>query len=160
MKMLKILNGILLTLTFLFFAALIIVVTLQILGRYMPFSFIWTEEASRYCFIFGIVFGAPLTMYRREFVRVDLILYVIPDKLKKYYDAVMYLVLGAFSIVFMIAAFNFSSVGQNQTSATLGIPMSVIYSSMTVSFALLIIYSLLNAYYSLFEKFDREEETL
>ena len=50
--------------TFLCFTALIITVLIQIFTRFLPLgiSFIWTEEATRFFFIFSVVFAAPLVL--------------------------------------------------------------------------------------------------
>ncbi|SDH67052.1 TRAP transporter small permease [Alteribacillus bidgolensis] len=132
--------------TLLFFTALIVVVLLQITSRFTPISFMWTEELSRFLFIFAIAFGAPVAMERREFVRVDIFVNLLPSKVKKYYDGAVYLLLGAFSIFLIYYAYEFALIGNMKTSATLAVQMSYIYGVMIISFAFIGIYSLLNVY--------------
>ncbi|RSL35255.1 TRAP transporter small permease [Salibacterium salarium] len=132
--------------TLLSFSALIIVVVLQILSRFMPFGFMWTEEMSRFLFIFSVAFGAPLAMEKRDFVRVDVLVGLLPARIRRYYDAVIYLVLGAFSTYLIYYAYEFTMIGTNRTSATLAISMSYINASMIAAFVLLGIYSFLNVF--------------
>ncbi|WP_051302832.1 TRAP transporter small permease [Salibacterium aidingense] len=134
-------------LTLLFFSALILVVMLQIVSRFMPFGFMWTEEMSRFLFIFAVAFGAPLAMEKRDYVRVDVLLGFLPTKLRKYYDAVIYLMTGLFSTLLIYYAYELTVIGQNRTSATLAVDMSYIYASMIALFLLLGLYSFCNVYF-------------
>ncbi|MGP4079040.1 TRAP transporter small permease [Pseudalkalibacillus sp. R45] len=143
----KIMSRILKLLTILSFSALIMVVLMQVIGRYTPVTFVWTEELSRFLFIFSIAFAAPVAMEKREYVRVDLLVSILPDKIRKYYDALIYLVLGIFSASMINYAYQFSLIGKNQSSATLTVKMYYIYSSMTVIFIFLALYSFLNIYH-------------
>ncbi len=143
----KIMSRVLKLLTILSFSALIVVVLMQVIGRYTPATFVWTEELSRFLFIFSIAFAAPVAMEKREYVRVDLLISILPEKIRKYYDALIYLVLGIFSASMINYAYQFSLAGQNQSSATLTVKMFYIYSSMTIIFIFLALYSFLNIYH-------------
>lgn len=160
MRVLKIMNRILEWCAILSFSSLIIVVLIQILGRYIPFGFVWTEELIRYLFIFSVVFGAPLAMEKREYISINLIIDRIPVKIRKYYLAFIYLVLGVFCVYLITHAYDFAKLGQGQKSATLKIEMFYIYFSMTITLILLSIYSILNVIRSLKGDIDKtlEEE--
>src|SRR5699024_12672034 len=56
-----------------FFTALLIVVVAQILSRYFPYQFTWTEELSRYLFVYSMVTAAPVALRKSEFITVDLV---------------------------------------------------------------------------------------
>lgn len=158
MKVLNILRKVLETLTVITFSALIIVVVIQITGRYSPLTFVWTEELSRYLFIYSIAFGAPVAMERREYITVDLFVGFLPKKVKKYYNAFIYLVLGVFSAILITYAYDFALLGSGQTSATLGIEMYYVYSSMFITLLFLAIYSFLNVYHVITESTEEKEE--
>ncbi|WP_159462144.1 TRAP transporter small permease [Halobacillus sp. Marseille-P3879] len=146
MKLVKLLSNLLKALTVVIFSALIFVVLIQITGRYTSFSFVWTEEVSRFLFIFAIAVSAPLAMEKREYVRVDFLLEVIPDQIKKYVDAVIYLIIGCFSAFLIYYAYEFALLGQNQSSATLAVEMYYINLSMVILFVLLALYSFINIF--------------
>jgi len=146
MRVFHAISRILQLLTILSFSGLIIVVMIQIIGRYTPLSFVWTEELSRFLFIFAISFGAPIAMERREYVRVDILINLIPERIRKIYDAFVYLILGVFSGTMIYYAYQFVLLGRNQSSATLMVKMSYIYASMVMTFVLIAIFSLVNIY--------------
>ncbi|WP_188456259.1 TRAP transporter small permease [Virgibacillus oceani] len=158
MKAIKILTRILEILTVLTFSALIIVVLIQIIGRYTPLSYVWTEELTRYLFVYTIAFGAPVAMERRGYIRVDLLVDFLPEKFKKYYDAFIYLVLGAFSAMLVTYAYDFALLGEGQTSATIKVEMFYIYLSMVIALVFLAIYSFVNIYHILMGNTTEEKE--
>lgn len=158
MKAVNVFSRILKFLTVLTFSALIVVVLIQITGRYSPLTFVWTEELSRYLFVYSIAFGAPVAMEKREYITVDLLVGFLPEKIKKFYNAFIYLVLGVFSAMLVTYAHNFAMLGEGQTSATLGIDMFYIYMSMFITLMFLALYSFLNVYHILKENtYEREE---
>ncbi|MRG84960.1 TRAP transporter small permease [Salinibacillus xinjiangensis] len=156
MQAINILSRILKILTITSFSALVLVVIIQITGRYTPFSFVWTEELSRFLFIFSIAFAAPIAMEQREYVRVDLFVDFLPKKVRKYVEALIYLILGLFSAYLVSFAYEFSLIGQNQSSATLSIEMFYIHLSMVILFVFLALYSFFNIYAVL--KLDQHKE--
>lgn len=158
MQAVNILSRILKFLTIICFTALVFVVIIQITGRYSPFTFVWTEELSRFLFIFSIAFAAPLAMEQREYVRVDLFISILPNKVKKYVEALIYLILGLFSAYLVSYAYEFSLLGRNQSSATLAIEMFYINLSMVVLFVFLALYSFVNIYVVLKADHHEEEE--
>ncbi|MFG6147737.1 TRAP transporter small permease [Halobacillus sp. B23F22_1] len=146
MQLIKLLSGLLKVLTVLLFMALVIVVLIQITGRYTTFSFVWTEELSRFLFIYAIAVSAPLAMEKREYVRVDFLLEVLSSKIMKYVDSFIYLLVGAFSAFLIYYAYEFALLGENKSSATMAVEMFYINLSMVLTFSLLTIYSFINIY--------------
>lgn len=131
------------TLTFLSFAGVIIIVSVQIVSRFAPFSFIWTEELTRYLFLYAICFGAPLALMRGEFINVDLILNKMPDKFRRYYEVGIYVLIIALSVVMVIEGYQFTLIGKNQASATMPFQMSVIHAALVIMAVFLIYYAVL-----------------
>lgn len=152
MKVVKVLTKILEITTVLIFSALILVVLIQIIGRYTPLSLVWTEELVRYLFIYSVAFGAPVAMEKREYIAVDLLVNFLPEKVKKYYNALIYFLLGVFSVLLITHAYDFALLGQGQTSAALGVEMFYIHLSMLITLIFISLYSFLNIYYILREK--------
>lgn len=144
MKAVNLLTRILEVLTVIIFMALVTVVLIQITGRYTSLTFVWTEELSRFLFIYAVAFAAPVAMKKREYVRVDLLLGLLPNKIRKGYDAFIYLVIGLFSAFLVKHAYDFAFLGKNQLSATLSVPLLYINMSMVIVFVLLALYSFLN----------------
>ena len=131
------------SLTFLSFAGVIIIVTVQIISRFAPYSFVWTEELTRYLFLYAICFGAPLALMRNEFINVDLILNKMPNKFRRYYEVFIYVLIIVLSVVMVIEGYNFTLIGKNQASATMPFQMSVIHAALIIMAVFLIYYAVL-----------------
>lgn len=143
MNLLKWITRILSFLTIVSFAGVIIIVTIQILSRYFPYSFIWTEELTRYFFLFAICFGAPLALLRNEFINVDLIIGRFSGTVKRYYEIGIYLTILILSAIMVREGYAFMELGKSQSSATMPFQMSVIHASIFIMSIFLLIFSLI-----------------
>lgn len=153
----KVLDSILKVCAIFSFVGMIFVVLTQILTRYVPVSFVWTEEITRFLFIFSILFSAPLAMKKREYISVDLFIDFLPGKLRKIYKGFIYLVLALFCAFLLVPSYDFAMLGKGQTSATLKIEMFYIYLGIGVALLFLCVYSIVNAV-SLFRGNDVEKK--
>lgn len=142
MNLLKWVTRILSFLTIVSFAGVIIIVTIQILSRYFPYSFIWTEELTRYFFLYAICFGAPLALLRNEFINVDLIISRFSGTVKRYYEIGIYLTILILSAIMVKEGYAFMQLGKSQSSATMPFQMSVIHASIFIMSIFLLIFSL------------------
>lgn len=127
--------------TILSFLGVIVVVLIQILSRYLPYTAVWTEELTRFLFIYSISFGAPLALKNKEFISVDILTGLLPQKVQEYYEAFIYLVVVILSFVIAYHGYTFIEVGKGQTSATMALDMSVIHASIAISFVFIAIYA-------------------
>lgn len=117
---------------FISFSALCITVLLQVFTRFLfpDKSLVWTEEATRFCFIYSIAFAAPLAMKYQEFVNVDIILTKMSKKARKnFYIGINLLTVILFVIVFF-QGIDFAKLGIGQRSATMKFSMFISYSSI------------------------------
>ncbi|WP_199614019.1 TRAP transporter small permease [Paenibacillus alkalitolerans] len=144
MKIFKWIDRTLETACFIVFAALILVVVIQILSRFLPFSFIWTEELARFLFIYGIVLGAPLAIKRKEFVNVDMLINKLPPRNKRFYDIILNVAVILLMFIIGMKGMEFAGLGVGQQSSTMPIPMAVPYASICISAFLMVLYSLHN----------------
>ncbi|AOT70713.1 TRAP transporter small permease [Geosporobacter ferrireducens] len=132
--------------TSLAFGALVVNVTIQVVTRFLipSVTVVWTEEASRFLFIYSVVFAAPLAMKKREYVNVDMLLNIMPKGMRKAIELLIQIAsIGLFGVVF-IKGIEFAKLGMGQTSATLGIPMYRIYSSIAITSFFIMIYGIYN----------------
>lgn len=146
MKKTDILEKVLETGTFLTFTALVMVVLLQVVTRFaLPsLSFVWTEEASRFLFVYSVAFGAPLAMKKNEYVNVDILTSLLPKRVRHGLEAIIYLAtVVLFSVVF-IYGMEFAKLGVTQMSPTMGMPMTIAYSSITITAFCIIVYAIYN----------------
>lgn len=116
---------------------------IQVFARmFLPQAPSWTEEAARFFFIYSIVFGAPIALKRGEYVRVDILINLFSERVKDLLDAVIYLILTIFFGIVGYNAYIFGSLGFNQTSPAMGLPMFIPYMSIAIGSFFLIIYGI------------------
>ncbi len=125
------------------FVGVTITVSLQILSRWIPFSFIWTEELTRYFFLYGICFAAPLALIRNEYINVDLLINRFSEKGKRVAHTCIYLSILLVSVILIKEGYAFTLLGNNQSSATMPFKMSVIHASMLIMGCFLFLFSLI-----------------
>ncbi len=109
-------------------AVLIIPVSLQIFSRFTDIipRYIWTEELSRFCFIWMVMIGAMVGLRERLHFDVD-----VWNNLSPRADAALRLVSSVFVLMFsgvMIWwGIEFTKFGWNQTSELADLPMWLIF---------------------------------
>lgn len=144
MRSTKLLDRTLEIATILCFTGLIIVVIIQIASRYLPQSFIWTEELSRFLFLYSVSFGAPLALKDKEFINVDILLNYLPKRVREIYEGFIYLTIVLFSAVVSFWAYKFIGIGRGQSSATMAFDMSIIHACIFITMLFIGIYALLH----------------
>ena len=102
----------------------------------------WTEEASRFFFIYAMSFAAGLALRDKYYVELDIFYRKFPKKLRKLTDLVVQLstivlfaIMGIFSVQYII-------LGSIETSPSMKIPMSFAFFSMTLMSLTLLIYGI------------------
>jgi TRAP-type C4-dicarboxylate transport system permease small subunit len=122
-------------------AILIVPVTLQIVSRYTALipSWIWTEELSRFLFIWMIMLGSMVGLREGTHFIVD----VWPELARKP-AAILQIVTNvfvlAFAIVFLVWGVQFVRFGWNQSSELAELPMTFIFIAWPVSGATWIVF--------------------
>ncbi|MDR1622267.1 MAG: TRAP transporter small permease [Synergistaceae bacterium] len=124
------------------FVGLIAVVLLQVYSRmFLPRSPHWTEEASRFLMLYMVALAAGLAAKERAYVNVD----VFINFLKGRPRALIQLCIDGAAIVLMAVTVWYgwknAAIGSIQTSASLGIPMNLIYGSMVLHSGSVLLYT-------------------
>ncbi|MFB4158942.1 TRAP transporter small permease [Geomicrobium sp. JSM 1781026] len=140
MKQMEKVDATLGTTTILLFAGLLLVVVIQILSRYFPYDFTWTEELSRYLFVYSIVTAAPLALRKQEFIRIDMLILALPKSIQRIYETVISVLIILFSAVLFVFGIQFTGLGLDFYAPTLGIPMAYAYAAVPILGLLLIVY--------------------
>src|SRR5699024_2579807 len=127
----------------LLFTALLLVVVIQILSRYVPIEFTWTEELSRYLFVYSMVTAAPVALRKSEFITVDMLITALPTlKAQRIYESVVSAAIAIFSVFLFIYGIQFAGLGMDFYAPTLGVTMIYVYTAIPVLALLLFIYSI------------------
>ncbi|MCS2609186.1 TRAP transporter small permease [Halomonas dongshanensis] len=132
------------TLAVLTLVAIAFTVLLQVCSRlFLPFSISWTEELSRYLFIYMVAFSAGVVLRRHRNVSVELFHHLLGPRGKGAFQALICLCIGVFAVMVLPYAWAYAQNGAWQTSPTLRVPMLYIFFSTVVTFGLLSLYSVL-----------------
>ena len=109
-------------------AVLLVPVTLQIVARFTDIipRYIWTEELSRFCFIWMVMLGAIVAVRERLHFDVDVWTRLTPRQDTLLRMAANFCVL-AFSGVMIWWGIEFTKFGWNQTSELADLPMWMIF---------------------------------
>ncbi|WP_447553307.1 TRAP transporter small permease [Vreelandella sp. EE22] len=119
-------------------------VLLQVSSRlFLPISIAWTEELSRYLFIYMVSLSAGVVLRQNRNISVELFHHMLGPRMKAAFQALICLVIGVFAFMVLPYAWQYAQNGTWQTSPTLRVPMLYIFFSTVVTFALLLVYSVL-----------------
>lgn len=127
------------------FLAMVVVVLIQIISRYfLRISVHWTEEASRFVFLYVVAFAAGLGVRDKAYVNVDLLLLSLRGKALLVLQIFLSVVTLVFLSVVFYHSFRYIRIGARQTSASLRIPMSYIFLTTALIPGTMIIYYLID----------------
>ncbi|MEO3988732.1 TRAP transporter small permease [Pseudocitrobacter cyperus] len=125
--------------------ALICVVLIQVISRPLPISSpAWTEEAARFLLVYVVAFGCGLATGRRELVNVDLIIGLLPQKLKRYLMVVIDLTIIFCSSTLLINSFEYVESTYWRMATTLPISQAWVTSSVIIITVNIILFTLFN----------------
>jgi len=115
------------------FIFLIGITFMQVLSRYIfSFSFAWSEELTRYIFVWMIFVGASLGFRYKSHIALDLVLSLMPPlgrRIMEFINAVAILVLLGVLIYY---GWNTTLVAMKQNSPALYLPMGYVYASIPI----------------------------
>lgn len=118
-------------------AIMMVVIMVQVITRYVIFySIPWSEELSRYLFVFVIMIGLTVAIRDDMLISIDLIDRILPPKVDKYLDVLRKIVALGVSLVVVICCSRMFTIGKIQKSPAMGIPMITMYGTIFVSYIL------------------------
>lgn len=121
---------------------MVISVVIQVFTRFfMESAPHWTEEAARIFFIFSVAFGAGLAIRDHAFVQLDYFLNKLDVRHKKIIQMSIHVIILLFGMLLSYYSFIFIGIGSSETSPSLQINMSYVFSSMLILGFLVTYYS-------------------
>ncbi len=123
------------------FCVLIFAVTIQVLGRIIIGSPVWTEELTRYALLFLAAFGAGLSFRSGDLVNIDIICESLPGRWPlraRIFSAVATVLL---CMALFIPAWKYTRIGALQTSPAMGIPMNFVHVSILILLVSLMLFA-------------------
>lgn len=129
------------------FVVLFITLVLQIFSRYFfDMSIVWTEEVSRWLYIYIVMLGASEAVSKRDHITVDL----VPNMLQPRGRALLFICI---HFIYLLACLYLVKLGYTSTlcmdrlqAITMDIPVSYLYVIIPVGFALMAIRSTINIF--------------
>ncbi len=131
-----------------FFAILIVCLILQVFTRLLPkllgdwavISLPWTEELSRFSFVWLLMLGASVGMYNQEHFNVTFVVDALPRGLQPPIQLLVYLVELLF-VGFLIAhGYWMSELVWNQIAPAVGVSYAWVYMSVPVGACLMAVH--------------------
>lgn len=124
---------------------LVIATSLQVFTRYvLNSSLSWTDELSRYCFIWASMIGAAVAAYKGTHAAVDVLVQNFTGKVKTVHKTIVYLIVIYVCIVLTIEGFQAVKMVGMQRSTAMHIPMSYVYASLPVNCIIIVVQSALS----------------
>lgn len=110
------------------FSVLIVVVTIQVLGRVPGFpSPAWTEEIARFALVYLVAFSCGIAVLRSELVNVDLFVAPLPKSIRTIVDRIVDIIIFAFAVSIIPGAYDYVAGSIGERARSIDIPMVTVY---------------------------------
>lgn len=115
---------------------MVFIMTAQIIARYVfGSSFSWSEELTRYLFIWSGFLSVSLTLRSNTAMKLDVLIDFMPKLLMKIVTLIANLLMLAFFMYFMVVSFDVVGT-MTQKATTMDFSMKWVYAASTIGFAL------------------------
>lgn len=123
------------------------VVNLAVFYRYVlsdPLS--WSTELSSYLLVYTVLFGACVALRRRQFVRIEVLINMVPFPYNKIIIVLSQLLIMGFVVVciFSPSAMIQKAIITKTVSPALGIPMVYLYRLLRFGFVVMLFFIIIN----------------
>lgn len=146
-------------------ACFMTIIFLQTIGRnFFHFSIWWSEEVSRYLFLWLIMLGVNASIYKKNMLRLEILDMMLPKMVKEVTDLVVdiFSLIVVFSLLYCSILY-IKDLGSNQIAPTLGIQMRYVVLCLPIGMILSIwtqILVIIDRFRVVFNKNKGEEEGL
>jgi TRAP-type C4-dicarboxylate transport system permease small subunit len=143
------------------FTLMVVLTFSQVLSRFVfDVSLAWSEELSRYTFIWLVYISAAMAVKHRRHIRVEIAEKLLPRKVSKWVGFVSDLAWLAFTLYLVVAGADVAShiLSMGQTSPAVQLSMGVVYLIIPIGFALMSLRIIQNIFKRLKEKQPDAEE--
>ena len=121
---------------------LTVVVSYQVMGRYLPFvpRALWTEEIARLCLEWLVFLGAALAVRRNEHFIIDVVPARFEPRVRRPLQIVILVFLTIATVAILVGGLGFAQTGADRTSTTSGIQLVWAFSAVPVSAAVTLVF--------------------
>jgi len=125
-------------------AALIGVITLQIVSRVLFTAVGWTEEVARFLLVWITFLAGTLAFQRGRHIAVTFAVDALPVRLRQIARLAALLIVLAFLITLIVIGYRYMQVQSFQKSASLRLSMTYVYAVMPICAAIMAWYALVD----------------
>lgn len=125
-------------------AGMILTITLQIIFRVFFDALVWSEEVARYLLVWTTFLGAALAYQRGRHIAVTFLVEALPANGATGVRFVANLVAITFFAVVVFVGIRYMRMQSFQVSASLRIPMSIIYTVIPASALIMLYYAVID----------------
>ena len=133
-------NRFFLVFTCILMALMVVDVFLQVLFRFVierPLS--WTEEVSRYLFVWIVWIGSAIVMAEKGHVGIDILIKKFSPAWQRFLEILIYLIFLFSASAMAYFGFALAKMNMNQPSAALRMPMGIPYAAIPIAAVLMIL---------------------
>lgn len=114
---------------------LTVVVSYQVFSRYVDFvpRYLWTEEVSRFCFIWVVFLGAAIAVKEGTHFTIDILPDSVPSGLRWAIEVLVLALVAVIGFVMVAGGLRFTSIGIDRISTTSGIRLAWVYAAVPVA---------------------------
>lgn len=118
-------------------AAMTVLVALQVVFRYViNYTLPWSEELSRYVFVWASLLGAGVALGRAAHLGVDSLVRRVPAVLRQFLAALVRVLIAAFALLLGYQGLILLPATVSQRSPTLGLPMVAVFAAVPIAAAI------------------------
>lgn len=123
--------------------AMVGIMVYQVILRYVfSAANAWSEELTRYLFIFNVMIAAAIAVRRNSHLQIDILINLLPEKVKKIFTIVATVA----GIAFLVLLFKYSidlcrQAAKNISPGT-GLSMAIPYACMPIGIVLMVLTSI------------------
>jgi TRAP-type C4-dicarboxylate transport system permease small subunit len=117
------------------FMALAIVVSYQVLSRYVDFvpRYLWTEEISRFCFIWVLLLGAAIAVRSGAHFTIDVLPQSLNPNLQRALEVLVLVLIGIIAVLMLFGGLRLVEIGMTRISSTSGIRLAWVFIAIPFS---------------------------
>ncbi|WP_339226856.1 TRAP transporter small permease [Oceanobacillus sp. FSL K6-2867] len=128
---------------------MLVFLTMEVIARYFfNYSFVWTEELSRYLFIWFVYIAASYAAFERAHIKIDSIMSIYPEGFRKIVQKIGIVVWLGFNIFVTYLALDYALnlLDQGNRSQVTGFLLGIFYLGIPIGFALMSIRLIFNIF--------------
>lgn len=132
-KLFEVTDSLIKHLVFIVLSIMLVSAFLQVLYRYViESSLTWTDELTRYLFIWLIFIGVAFSVRRNGHIAIESIFLFLKDHQKKNYKRIIYIIQILFFLFLSVIGFYFVFTNFGNVSPSLQVPMGFVYLALPV----------------------------